>query len=66
VVGRPTDKTVSIEEIYQAAAPGMQGMLQARHLVRRGWHADWPLPNRRNWMRPSRSDFCAYTNMASL
>jgi hypothetical protein len=29
VVGRPTDTTVSIEEIYRAAAPGVQGMLQA-------------------------------------
>jgi|SRR5271166_2207347 len=29
VVARPTDTTVSIEEIYQAAAPGVQGMLQA-------------------------------------
>ncbi|WP_156670157.1 hypothetical protein [Mycobacterium sp. E3305] len=29
VVGRPTDTTVSIEEVYQAAAPGVQGMLQA-------------------------------------
>ena len=29
VVGRPTETTVSIEEIYQAAAPGVQGMLQA-------------------------------------
>jgi hypothetical protein len=29
VVGRPTDTTVSIEEIYQAVAPGVQGILQA-------------------------------------
>ena len=29
VVGRPTDTTVSIDEVYQAAAPGVQGMLQA-------------------------------------
>lgn len=29
VAGRPTDTTVSIEEVYQAAAPGVQGMLQA-------------------------------------
>ena len=29
VVGRPTETTVSIEEVYQAATPGVQGMLQA-------------------------------------
>ncbi|WP_139333288.1 hypothetical protein [Mycobacterium sp. SP-6446] len=28
VVGRPTDTTVSIEEVYQSAAPGIQGLLQ--------------------------------------
>lgn len=29
VVGQPTDTTISIEEIYQSAAPGVQGILQA-------------------------------------
>ena len=29
VVGTPTDTSVSIEEVYQAAAPGVQGMFQA-------------------------------------
>jgi hypothetical protein len=29
VVGSPTDTTVSIEEVYQSAAPGVQGMFQA-------------------------------------
>lgn len=29
VVGSPTDTTVSIEVVYQSAAPGVQGMLQA-------------------------------------
>jgi hypothetical protein len=29
VVSRPSDTTVSIEEVYQSAAPGVQGMLQA-------------------------------------
>lgn len=29
VVGRPTDTTVSIEEVYQAATPGVQGMFHA-------------------------------------
>ena len=28
VVSQPTDTTVSIEEVYQSAAPGVQGMLQ--------------------------------------
>ena len=29
VVSKPTDTTVSVEEVYQSAAPGMQGLLQA-------------------------------------
>ena len=29
VVSGPTDTTVSVEEVYQSAAPGVQGMLQA-------------------------------------
>jgi len=29
VVGAPTETTVSIEEVYQSAAPGVQGMFQA-------------------------------------
>jgi hypothetical protein len=29
VVGTPTETTVSIEEVYQSAAPGVQGMFQA-------------------------------------
>jgi hypothetical protein len=29
VVSRPSDTTVSVEEVYQSAAPGVQGMLRA-------------------------------------
>jgi hypothetical protein len=29
VVGKPSDTTISIEEVYQSAAPGVQGLLQA-------------------------------------